>query len=58
MKCKCGNEQGSPRIKPFPIIIGGIRKGEEVEVLYAGGMRKIVGGFECWFCTFPMKEIK
>lgn len=54
MKCACGNEQGKKRVKPFPITIGGTKKGEEVELLYMAGMRPLEKGFQCWFCAFPL----
>ena len=48
MKCKCGNEQGKPRVSPWPFSF---KEGKEVIHLYFnGGMVQVKGETKCWFC--------
>lgn len=59
-KCACGNEQGRPRVSPFPITIPAEKKTDPpLQILYMGGMREIEGGtgYECWFCAFTTRAV-
>jgi hypothetical protein len=67
MRCRCGNEQGEPRVSPFPVSFVDVKTRQEVFIYYNGGF--VEGGWAvgdpdtdpggypadptCWFCTFP-----
>ena len=51
MKCKCGNEQGKPRVSPYPVAFTDIKTKKEMEILYMAGFI----GDKCWFCRFERK---
>jgi hypothetical protein len=51
MKCKCGNEQGKPRVNPYPVSFKDDRSGKVVVLPYMGGF--VTNWNLCWFCAFP-----
>ena len=50
LKCKCGNEQGKPRVSPFPVSFLDDRSKKRIDLLYMGGHTP---DGKCWFCVFP-----
>lgn len=51
MKCKCGNEQGKPRVKPFPVTFIDVKTKQPMELMYNGSMNVHDGQTQCWFCA-------
>lgn len=49
-KCKCGNEQGKPRVSPHPVSFKDDKTHNIVQLPYMGGFTTL--GM-CWFCSFP-----
>jgi hypothetical protein len=55
MKCKCGNELGKPRVKPFPVSFIDVKTKEEQKILYMGGFETSGDEPVCWFCVFTSR---
>jgi len=54
MRCTCGNEQGKPRINPYPVTIVDSKTKKEVELLYMAGH---MPDGTCWFCAVDVAGV-
>lgn len=51
MKCKCGNEQGKPLVKPSPVTFVDVKTRQEVSLVFNAGFAFYPDGTNrCWFC--------